>query len=162
MQSTKKAPLRKEDGTMAATDDGATIAQSAGPNMTQVVRSTLWRDIYCGSHRRVPLSTWPLSLYMPLTFLCFSNSTLGFPLFLLCLLPPNTSHCDLILFHPNFNCQITASQTLLLLCVHGWLPKGEGDEDPQIKEGNKENKVKCVCWNKWEQWRNRIEEVVFY
>lgn len=31
---------------------------------------------------------------------------------------------------------------LSLLCLRGWLPKGEGDEDPQIKEGNKENKVK--------------------
>lgn len=31
--------------------------------------------------------------------------------------------------------------TLPLLCLRGWIPKGEGDEDPQIKEGNKENKV---------------------
>ncbi|KAF1379371.1 hypothetical protein PFLUV_G00175370 [Perca fluviatilis] len=36
MQSTKKAPLRKEDGTTAASDDVATIAQSANiPNVTQ-------------------------------------------------------------------------------------------------------------------------------
>ncbi|XP_074552296.1 GTP-binding protein 1 isoform X1 [Halichoeres trimaculatus] len=33
MQSTKKAPLRKEDGTAAAGDDAATIAPSAGPTM---------------------------------------------------------------------------------------------------------------------------------
>ena len=39
MQSTKKAPLRKEDGTTAASDDVATIAQSANiPNVTQPVR----------------------------------------------------------------------------------------------------------------------------
>lgn len=38
MQSTKKAPLRKEDGTTAAGDDAATIAQPAGPNVTQPVR----------------------------------------------------------------------------------------------------------------------------
>lgn len=37
MQSTKKAPLRKEDGTTAAGDDVATIAQSAGPNTPQPV-----------------------------------------------------------------------------------------------------------------------------
>ncbi|KAA8584991.1 hypothetical protein FQN60_003685 [Etheostoma spectabile] len=36
MQSTKKAPLRKEDGTTATSDDVATIAQSANiPNVTQ-------------------------------------------------------------------------------------------------------------------------------
>lgn len=35
-----------------------------------------------------------------------------------------------------------------LLCLRGWLPKGEGDEDPQIKEGNKENKVKGIN-SKW-------------
>lgn len=40
MQSTKKAPLRKEDGTTAAGDDAATITQTAGPNATQPVRPT--------------------------------------------------------------------------------------------------------------------------
>uniref|UniRef100_A0A672FNL5 GTP-binding protein 1 n=1 Tax=Salarias fasciatus TaxID=181472 RepID=A0A672FNL5_SALFA len=42
MQSTKKAPLRKEDGTTAAGDDAATIAtiaQSAGANTTQPPKS---------------------------------------------------------------------------------------------------------------------------
>ncbi|KAE8283223.1 GTP-binding protein 1 [Larimichthys crocea] len=39
MQSTKKAPLRKEDGTTAAGDDAATIAQPAGPNVTQPPKS---------------------------------------------------------------------------------------------------------------------------
>ncbi|KAM7386713.1 hypothetical protein PAMA_009368 [Pampus argenteus] len=38
MQSTKKAPIRKEDGT-AAGDDATTIAQSAGPNTTQLPKS---------------------------------------------------------------------------------------------------------------------------
>lgn len=37
MQSTKKAPLRKEDGTTAAADDVATIAQSGGSSTTQPV-----------------------------------------------------------------------------------------------------------------------------
>lgn len=36
------------------------------------------------------------------------------------------------------------THSLLSACVAGCLPKGEGDEDPQIKEGNKENKVKWV------------------
>ncbi|XP_029913514.1 GTP-binding protein 1 isoform X2 [Myripristis murdjan] len=35
MQSTKKAPPRKEDGTTAANDDAATISQTANPNSTQ-------------------------------------------------------------------------------------------------------------------------------
>ncbi|KAK1878117.1 GTP-binding protein 1 [Dissostichus eleginoides] len=35
MQSTKKAPLRREDGTTATGDDIPTISQSAGPNATQ-------------------------------------------------------------------------------------------------------------------------------
>ncbi|XP_035470343.1 GTP-binding protein 1 isoform X2 [Scophthalmus maximus] len=39
MQSTKKAPLRKEDGTAAAGEDAATIAQSAVPNTTQPPKS---------------------------------------------------------------------------------------------------------------------------
>lgn len=47
MQSTKKAPLRKEDGTMAAADDVATIAQSAGPNMTQPVRHKSIKILLC-------------------------------------------------------------------------------------------------------------------
>lgn len=38
MQSTKKAPQRKEDGAAVAGDDGATIAPPAGVNMTQLVR----------------------------------------------------------------------------------------------------------------------------
>lgn len=32
----------------------------------------------------------------------------------------------------------------LLFRLRGCLPKGEGEEDPQLKEGNKENKVKQV------------------
>lgn len=39
MQSTKKAPLRKEDGTTAAGDDATTIAQTAVPNTTQLPKS---------------------------------------------------------------------------------------------------------------------------
>ncbi|XP_007562956.1 PREDICTED: GTP-binding protein 1-like isoform X1 [Poecilia mexicana] len=35
MQSTKKVPLRKEDGTMATSDDAATIAQPAGSSTSQ-------------------------------------------------------------------------------------------------------------------------------
>lgn len=37
MQSTKKAPLRKEEGTTAAGEDVATIAQTTGPNAAQQV-----------------------------------------------------------------------------------------------------------------------------
>lgn len=52
MQSTKKAPLRKEDGTTAAGEDVATIAQTAGPNTTQPVNTVLYkycvRSFYCG------------------------------------------------------------------------------------------------------------------
>lgn len=38
MQSTKKGPQRREEGATVAGDDGATIAQPAGLNMTQLVR----------------------------------------------------------------------------------------------------------------------------
>lgn len=38
MQSTKKAPFRKEEGTMVAGDDGASIAQPGGLTTTQPVR----------------------------------------------------------------------------------------------------------------------------
>lgn len=37
MQSTKKAPQRREEGATVAGDDGVTIAQPAGLNMTQLV-----------------------------------------------------------------------------------------------------------------------------
>ncbi|KAM6905038.1 GTP-binding protein 1 isoform 2-T2 [Xenentodon cancila] len=39
MQSTKKTPLRKEDGTVVTGDDGATIAQPPGPNTSQPPKS---------------------------------------------------------------------------------------------------------------------------
>ncbi|XP_061567808.1 GTP-binding protein 1 isoform X2 [Cololabis saira] len=39
MQSTKKTPLRKEDGTVVTGDDGATIAQPLGPNASQPPKS---------------------------------------------------------------------------------------------------------------------------
>ncbi|XP_008327896.1 GTP-binding protein 1 isoform X2 [Cynoglossus semilaevis] len=39
MQSTKKVPLRKEDGSTGAGDDAATIALSAGPGTTQQPKS---------------------------------------------------------------------------------------------------------------------------
>lgn len=38
MQSTKKAPLRKEEGTTVTGDDGTSIAQSGLLTMTQPVR----------------------------------------------------------------------------------------------------------------------------
>lgn len=38
MQSTKKALVRKEDGSAVTGDDVATIAPSAGPNMVPQVR----------------------------------------------------------------------------------------------------------------------------
>lgn len=44
MQSTKKAPQRKEDGAAVAGDDGATIAPPAGVNMTQLVRHLYVND----------------------------------------------------------------------------------------------------------------------
>lgn len=50
---------------------------------------------------------------------------------------------------------ITTSLILL-----AWLPKGEGDEDPQIKEGNKDNKVKQVI-SEWDRGTTWVQENVY-
>lgn len=94
MQSTKKAPLRKEDGTATAGDDAATIAQSAaGPNTTQLVRYTV-------TQTSVFFLDFLSYCVLALTLLLFSNLSTAlcppaicFPLF--CRTTPHI----LLLFH---------------------------------------------------------------
>lgn len=157
MQSTKKAPLRKEDGTTAAADDVATIAQSGGSSTTQPVshKSTeAMNTVRLVVYDKYILLKWGTRcISLPCCVTC-SNTAVVFRLNNSCFLLPSSllSFPPPINFLPRF--VITHPKNLILcyriaplhspplLCLRGCLPKGEGDEDPQIKEGNKENKVK--------------------
>ena len=99
MQSTKKAPLRKEDGTTAAGDDVATIAQSAGPNATQPVSYEsikVLQILYCKLllyySFGVSMAFLPITVLLALTLLCLT--LFSYP-------PPITSCLILSYFVPN-------------------------------------------------------------
>ena len=146
MQSTKKAPLRKEDGTLAAGDDAATIAQSAaGPNTTQPVRCT---PSVCGGEL-VFIWISCLLLYLPwrccsfLTIYCSLSSSHLFPLF------PHTTPHTLLLFSSHlilkiWICPATSllrTVTLNFACVAGLL-KGRGRWGPSDKRGQQREQGK--------------------
>ena len=161
MQSTKKAPLRKEDGTLAAGDDAATIAQSAaGPNTTQPVRCT---PSVCGGEL-VFIWISCLLLYLPwrccsfLTIYCSLSSSHLFPLF------PHTTPHTLLLFSSHlilkiWICPATSllrTVTLNFACVAGLL-KGRGRWGPSDKRGQQreQGKKKRLIQTEKEQRENR-------
>lgn len=146
MQSTKKAPLRKEDGTVAAGDDAATIAQSAaGPNTTQPVRYT---PSVCGSELVFFLDFLSLTVPAP-TLLLFSNYLLLSVLLPFVSFVPShhPTYTAFILSHLILKMWICPTTSLLrtvslnFACVAGLL-KGRGRWGPSDKRGQQREQGK--------------------
>lgn len=151
MQSTKKAPQRKEDGAVVAADDGATIAPPAGVNTTQLVRQPVHSLGLMIERSDYALLTFECSFFFSLlTPMLFSNSLLC-PVLCFSFPPPfNTLHVHSAFFrsHPEFSHLPRQTARNLRLCF-AWLAFSGGGrgrpsgERGQQREQGKRKKKKC-------------------